>query len=94
MLYYGDKPIGAVVKIELPINDTFLLFSESQSRAIVSVSPSNLSHVEDKLKSSNQYYKVIGEVGGNFLKINKIVDCEVNAMRKTYFSSLERFIKK
>ncbi len=88
----GDYPIGANISYSIDIDDIYLLFSESQGRVIVSIDKKNLSDVEAILKDSGLTFNVIGETGGTFFKINNIVDMDVMALKKSYFSALERYI--
>ncbi len=89
----GKNVIGANINYNVPIDDIYLLFSESQGRVIVSLAKENLSNVEETLKEFSLPYNIIGEVGGSFLKINSLIDTDIFALKKTYFSALERFLK-
>ena len=89
----GPNPIGASVDFSLGIDDIYLLFSETQSRVIVTCGKDNLKNVEKSLNDSNLYYQVIGEVGGNFLKINNLIDVDIDALKRTYYTSMERYVR-
>ncbi len=87
-----ERTIGATVNYNTDIEPVYLLFSESQGRAIITCSQNNLSNVEEILTGEQQPYNVIGKVGGNFLKINNLIDSDVNALRKIYYHSLENYV--
>ena len=88
----GKNTIGANISYKSNIDDIYLLFSESQGRIIISLSKENLKSVENILKEFQLIFNIIGEVGGNFLKINDLIDMDIVALKKTYFSALERYL--
>ncbi|MFC2103483.1 phosphoribosylformylglycinamidine synthase subunit PurL [Bacteroidota bacterium] len=83
-----EKVIGAEVKIEIKSREDFALFSESQSRVIVSVSPENKAVFESKLTESKQLFSYLGKTGGSKLKINNKIDIELNLLSEIYFSTI------
>jgi len=69
-----------------------LLFSESQSRIIVSVKPKNVTKLMQIAKKNNSPARVIGEVGGRSLVINKDIDVPVQKLYAAWSKSLERLV--
>ncbi len=74
-----DGPVG--VKIEDPLKrqateDAFL-FSESQSRAVVSLDKNKLNEFESVLNKHDMEYHLLGTVGGDRLLVDDIIDIPV-----------------
>jgi phosphoribosylformylglycinamidine synthase len=72
-------PVG--VKIENPQKSSLawdaFLFSESQSRAIISLDKNKLKEFESALNKKNMEYHLLGSVGGNRIVVNNIIDIPV-----------------
>jgi phosphoribosylformylglycinamidine synthase len=83
-----EKMLGAEVKIPIKTRTDFSLFSESQSRIIVSASPNNKENFESKLKEFNQPFTYLGKAGGKGFKINDEIDLEVNKISDIYYNSI------
>ncbi len=88
------KMIGAKVNINTDIRQDCLLFGEDQSRIIVSVKESNIN----KLKGLHTVYSSInlleiGVVGGSALKINDVIDVDVEQLFSSYYTSIESIMK-
>lgn len=88
------KMIGAKVNINTDIRQDCLLFGEDQSRIIVSVKESNTN----KLKHLHAVYSSInlleiGVVGGRALKINDVIDVDVEQLFSSYYTSIESIMK-
>jgi phosphoribosylformylglycinamidine synthase len=64
------------------------LFSESQSRIVVSVSPNNKENFESKLKEFNQPFTYFGSTGGERFKINDEIDLRLNSLAELYFNTI------
>ena len=89
----GEKTIGATVNCNKEIDPVYLLFGESQGRALITCDENNVSNVKAIIESNNIPFEIIGKVGGSFLKINNFIDAEVNALKKIYYTSLENYVK-
>ena len=59
---FGGGKFGVSVKLEESIRKDLLLFSESQSRVVVSLSPSALDEVKKRAQSGGVSFMVLGEV--------------------------------
>jgi phosphoribosylformylglycinamidine synthase len=68
--------IGAEVVAESSLSQTSLLFSESPSRIVLSFPPSSLALVEDLAARANCPITILGQVGGDKLRI-KLGDEEI-----------------
>jgi phosphoribosylformylglycinamidine synthase len=91
----GSKPIGASCQTPLPndkIRPDALLFGESQSRILLSLSPKNLGPVLDLAKSYNVGVTEIGKVGGERLVIGPWIDIEVRRLRKLWEEGLGKAV--
>ncbi|MBO2945683.1 phosphoribosylformylglycinamidine synthase subunit PurL [Paenibacillus sp. F411] len=62
--------IGASIELQSELRNDMTLFSESQSRIIVSVTPGNESNLEQLLKEAGVPFAAIGRVGGSELHIS------------------------
>ncbi|MFC7677488.1 phosphoribosylformylglycinamidine synthase subunit PurL [Paenibacillus sp. GCM10028914] len=62
--------VGASVNLTTELRNDIALFSESQSRIILSASPGKQSDLEQLLKEAAVPFAVIGQVGGDQLSIN------------------------
>ncbi|UYF42945.1 phosphoribosylformylglycinamidine synthase subunit PurL [Aliarcobacter cryaerophilus] len=80
------------VEANISLNDSKDIFSESLSRAIVEVSPSNCEAFE-KLASKNKVsYVAIGKTGGDKFIINDIFK-ELDNLSKVYFNRFKEVIE-
>jgi len=87
-----EKMLGAEVKIPIKTRTDFSLFSESQSRIVVSVLPSNKENFESKLKEFNQPFTYLGIVGGESFKINDEIDLELNKISDLYYNTIPKIM--
>jgi len=83
-----EKMLGAEVKIPIKTRTDFSLFSESQSRIVVSVSPDNKECFESKLKEFNQSFTYLGKAGGESFKINDEIDLDINKISDLYYNTI------
>jgi phosphoribosylformylglycinamidine synthase II len=84
-----DKFIGAVVDSnENNMLPEYLLFSESQSRFLISINPANKENLENLFHQSSLNIFYIGKVGGNSLRINNWVDVPLETMQRIYYRTI------
>ncbi|MEK7773794.1 MAG: phosphoribosylformylglycinamidine synthase subunit PurL, partial [Deltaproteobacteria bacterium] len=84
---------GACVDIGAPgMRADEALFSESQSRIIVSLKEAGLAELEKICASRNAPLSVIGRTGGGSLKIGGWIDIPVGAIKETWSGAIERFL--
>jgi phosphoribosylformylglycinamidine synthase subunit PurL len=89
---------GTAVCRDQALNDTAALFGESASRVIVSTSPDAVARVLERAASVNVPARVIGQTGGNRLRIavegRTILDVAVDAAERAWATGLESFFAK
>ena len=83
-----SNPIGINAKILSELNENELLFSESQSRYIVSIKPEFKSEFESLCNSNNIIFQSIGETGGNELNINDLFNISLSKLMDVYYNTL------
>jgi len=83
-----EKIIGAKVDVPVKSRKDFTLFSESQSRIVVSVSPDKKTKFEEVLKKLKQPFTNIGTTGGSVLKINEEIKTELEEIADIYFNTI------
>ena len=70
-----------------------LLFGESQSRIVLSAKPKNVKKILQIAKKNKTPVAIIGEVGGNKLVINRLVNLSVNDLYKAWHNAIENHLK-
>ena len=83
-----EKIIGAEVTVPVKSREDFTLFSESQSRIIVSISKDNKREFESLLVKYKQPYTYLGKTGGGRLNINDKIDLELRILAELYFNTI------
>jgi len=83
-----EKLIGAEVTVPVKSREDFTLFSESQSRIIVSIGKNNKREFESLLAKYKQPYTYLGKTGGDSLNINNKIDLELRILAKLYFNTI------
>jgi phosphoribosylformylglycinamidine synthase len=83
-----EKKIGASVNIKVKSREDFSLFSESQSRVIVSVNKNMKAAFEEMLLSDGIPFEIIGKTGGSSLIINKAINVEVEKISSIYYNTI------
>lgn len=94
-----EKQIGCEVEIPIKSRKDFSLFSESQSRIIITTSPSNSPILENELKlglkqerSSSIKFTRLGTVGGSSLKIKNIFEITITKLSDIYYETIPRIM--
>ncbi len=88
----GPKPIGAHVQLESSIRADALLFGESQSRVILSISPNNREDVLSLVNSFQVPLLQLGTVVGEKLIISEWIDAEVDQLKKTWTEGFQKHL--
>lgn len=83
-----EKQIGCEVEMSIKTRKDFSLFSESQSRIIISVSALKKSELEKELKSVNLSFSKLGVVTGNALQIQDIFTISLKELSDIYFNTI------
>jgi phosphoribosylformylglycinamidine synthase subunit PurL len=89
-----DETIGAKITLQSNIRQDYLLFGEDQTRVLVSIEANNLGRLKElHYKYSSIFMQIIGEVGGNALEINDVIDIEIDKLVFSYYQSIESRMK-
>lgn len=83
-----ENPVGAEINIPVRTREDFSLFSESQSRIIVSVSPHKKEEFEDLLKQKGQVFNRIGITGGSSFTLNNKINFGVTELGNIYYNTI------
>ena len=83
-----EKELGVKVQLESRLRADAVLFSESQSRFIVSCDPESLAELQQIMDKQEIPYEILGKVTGEELVIDinskKIVDLNVKEMKEAW----------
>ena len=82
------QTLGARVTLEGDMRPDALLFGESQSRALISVSPSDWPELEALLQASNLPFSVLGEVTSTDLEIVGYLTVATQSLRHQWQTAL------
>jgi phosphoribosylformylglycinamidine synthase II len=85
------NPLGAVV--ELPVSNLrpeWLLFSETQSRVVISLSPENREAVENFFSKRGITLNLLGKVGGERLVIGNWINLPLQKILNIYYQTLQQ----
>jgi phosphoribosylformylglycinamidine synthase II len=89
-------PKGATLSIDSTVRNDALLFGESQSRILISLSAKNRLAVEEKAKAMRVPFKVIGNVGGDALIVNvngkEFIREEISTLKQLWLGALETYV--
>jgi len=83
-----DKPLGVRIEMREMIRADALLFSESQSRIVVSLQEKDVSQLQEIASGHGVALQVIGAVGGSRLSIQSILQLPVDELRSIWSSAL------
>jgi len=88
-----EKPLGVRIDTHEMIRGDALLFSESQSRIVVSLKEDNLGELRDVAARYNVPMEVIGTVGGTRFVIQPLLQLPVDELRTVWSTGLTAKIK-
>ncbi len=88
----GDEknPLGAEVKIPIKTRADFSLFSESQSRVIVSVKPENKDEFEKIASESGLPFTRLGKVTEKDFIVNDLINVPSEKLADIYYNTIAR----
>lgn len=89
----GPRSVGAAVDLKDEIRPDCLLFGESQSRIVVTVSKKNLNPLKKIAEERSVKLSLLGEVGGTRLKVNGWIDLSVDELKSIYDRSLGKMME-
>jgi phosphoribosylformylglycinamidine synthase II len=88
-LFDPTQALGAQIVIEESDRLDFLLYSEDQSRVLVSIGHPEWQRAELLLNASGLPYKVLGKVGGQRLTINKSINISLQHLADLFHNALK-----
>jgi phosphoribosylformylglycinamidine synthase II len=90
---FSPKHWGAKIKLDQKIRADALLFGESQSRIIITVSPQDLSEMEKIAQDHQILFLVIGKVEGHNLEIAGMINLPVQKLSEVYECAIEEVME-
>jgi phosphoribosylformylglycinamidine synthase subunit PurL len=88
-----EKQLGCEISMKVNGRNDFAMFSESQSRIIISCSKESDKEVLDTIKKSGIHFEVIGRVKGSSIKVNEIIDVEISSINDCYFNTIQKIME-
>ncbi len=83
-----EKQIGCEVEIPIKSRKDFSLFSESQSRIIISISKDKILDLESELKISGVKFTKLGVVSGSSMKLKNLFEISVAQLSDIYYNTI------
>jgi phosphoribosylformylglycinamidine synthase len=87
---HPEKPLGARIALSGNIRPDALLFAESQSRVLVSLSHTALARVQELARSADLSCTALGEVGGSDLDIAGYLRMPVDMLQQEWRTALAK----
>jgi len=87
-----ENLIGAEVDILLKTREDFSLFSESQSRVIVSVKEKNQKEFESILNKKNQHHTLLGKTISKNFNVNGKINLDLKELSEIYYKTIPRIM--
>lgn len=87
-----ENLIGAEVNFPIKTRKDFSLFSESQSRVIISVRKEDQNKLEELLAKNSQHFLFIGQTTEKKFKVNDEIVLELNELSEIYYSTIPRIM--
>jgi len=82
------KQIGCEVEVPIKSRKDFSLFSESQSRIIISISKDKILELEPELKLAKIRFTKLGYVTGSLLKLKNLFEVSVKELSDIYYNTI------
>jgi phosphoribosylformylglycinamidine synthase len=86
-------PIGVEISVSQLLRKDAILFSESQGRAVVSLSAINLNKLKELSSESGLPMEIIGQVKGTRLLIEDLIDIPVSRAFSAWANGFENILK-
>lgn len=87
------KFLGCEIFISTVARKDFVLFSESQSRIIISAGIENKHKILDLAEKNDLYIESIGKTGGSMLRINNFIELEIDNIKDSYYNSIHKLME-
>jgi phosphoribosylformylglycinamidine synthase len=88
-----EKQIGCEISIKVSGRNDFAMFSESQSRIIISCGKKSEKKVIEVLNKSGVDFEIAGVVKGNSLRINDFIDMNISRINESYFNTIQKIME-
>ncbi|SJZ81284.1 phosphoribosylformylglycinamidine synthase subunit PurL [Selenihalanaerobacter shriftii] len=85
--------LGARIEIDNNLSNSGLLFSETQSRIVISVDEKDVNQVKEIALSNNISVTKLGKVTGEELIINDLINLKVKGMKREWKESIRSKVK-
>jgi phosphoribosylformylglycinamidine synthase subunit PurL len=89
-----SKPIGCNIDYDYKFRKDFDLFSESQSRIIISANLNSNDKIKEISVKNNININKIGITGGNAININKEIKSSIDELNYAYYMKLDSLMEK
>ena len=89
-----QNQLGLNAKIISDLRPDYLLFSETQSRFILSADETHKQNIIDMFNEKSIPIQLIGETGGTSLQINNILQIGLSELNDLYYSTLPELMSK
>ena len=90
---HPEKPLGVRIETHEMIRGDASLFSESQSRIVLSLQEKNIDRLKEIAARHNVPLQIIGAVGGNRLTIQRLVQLSVDELKTIWSTALAARLK-
>jgi phosphoribosylformylglycinamidine synthase subunit PurL len=88
-----EKPLGVRIESHELVRGDALLFSESQSRVVVSLKEENIARLQESATKHNVPMQVIGSVGGHRFVIQPLLQLPVDEVKTIWSTGLTAKLK-
>jgi len=85
--------LGAIVDLKSDLSPEELLFSETQSRIVITIMEKNLSKIKEMAETRDIPLTPLGKVSGDRLIINQFIDLNIKELSKRWQGSIPDFMK-
>ena len=86
------KDLGCRVVLKSQLRPDALLFGEDASRIVVSYPASNREKIEAFCKAAGAPFEEIGQVGGNTLNVEGLLEAKVGDLKEAWSSAIPRLV--
>lgn len=88
-----EKQIGCEISINIEARNDIAMFSESQSRIIISCGKDSEKEVTDAIKTAGVHFETAGVVKGDKLKVNNIINIGLGMINDSYFNTIQKIME-
>lgn len=88
-----EKQTGCEINIKISSRKDLTMFSESQSRIIITCGKDSVKNVIKETDKAKVYYEIAGEVKGNKLTVNDIIDIDIKTLNESYFNTIQKIME-